>query len=509
MKIVFPVMGAENISVGYLATALKKAGHTVQVAFDRALFDDKQYFSVPLLNRIFSEKEKMVREIIRARPDILAMSVFADNYQWGLDVARRVRRRHRCVTVWGGMHPTSCPEEVISQNEVDYLITGEGERPFVELLAALSENSDPGAILNLWMKKGSAVIRNQPRPLMDAREFPVADKQIYEEFIPLRDYYLTVTSKGCIVACSYCMQDFLKDWEGRLGLGSFLREKPVDMVLTELKAMKEKYGIRYVDIKNNVLSGDRLWLGEFLRRYPKEVGVPFRIMGHPLLFQSDLALRLKEAGCHHIQIGIESFNPAVRREALCRQETNQQIIDALDSIEKAGINFSADIMVGLPGESEADLALALKVLSGYRRLIRASIFWLQYMPRVRITRLALENGYIRPQQEAMINQGLQNNYLSTGSPMEPQRMRILKTYHILFRLLPVMPPKAMNFLLDSGLRRIFRYLPFQVGIIILVDIFVSYARRDYYAKWIMRWYARQIFNYLTGRVKNISRQEGC
>ena len=60
MKVIFPVMGAENISVAYLSSVLKKAGHTVKVAFDRALFDDKQYFSVPFLARIFSEKEKMM-----------------------------------------------------------------------------------------------------------------------------------------------------------------------------------------------------------------------------------------------------------------------------------------------------------------------------------------------------------------------------------------------------------------------------------------------------------------
>ena len=72
MKVIFPVMGAENISVSYLSAALKKAGHTVQVAFDRALFDDKQYFSVSWLARIFSEKERMIRAILQAKPDILA-----------------------------------------------------------------------------------------------------------------------------------------------------------------------------------------------------------------------------------------------------------------------------------------------------------------------------------------------------------------------------------------------------------------------------------------------------
>lgn len=504
MKVIFPVMGAENISVCYLSTVLKRAGHTVKAAFDRSLFDDQQYFSFPLLHRLFSETDKMVEQIIREKPDVLAMSVFTDNYQWSLNVAREVRKRHECVTVWGGMHPTACREEVIQRDEVDYMIVGEGEGPLAELLGALDKGASPDNIPNLWLKKNGTVIRNKPRPLMSPEDFPEVDKTIYEKFIPMKQYYLTVTAKGCIARCSYCLQNFLANWEKEEALGPFLREKPVDAVLNELKVMKKRYGIRYVDIKNNVLSGNRKWLNEFLERYPAEVGLPFRIMGHPLLFQEDLAGKLKKAGCHHIQIGIESLNPSVRKEILLRNETNEQIVRALDSIDAAGINFSADLIVGLPGESEEDLIRALKLLVKYRRLIRASIFWLQYLPKVAITRRAIAQGYIDKQGETMINEGLQNNYLSTGSSMEPQRMRILKTYHIMFRLLPVVSPRIMNALLNTKRHRIFRYLPFQVVAIIIIDVFVSYVRKDYYAKWIMGWYFKQMFKHLIGRVETIS-----
>jgi radical SAM superfamily enzyme YgiQ (UPF0313 family) len=506
MKIIFPVIGAENISVSYLSTELKNAGHTVKVAFDRSLFDDQQYFSAPFLNRIFSEKNIMINNIIKEKPDILALSVFADNYQKSLEIAREVRKQHACTTVWGGMHPTFCPEDIIIREEVDYLIRGEGEKPFIELLEALERRVSPEKILNLWMKKNGKIIRNSPRPLMNPQDFPKVDKSVYEKFIPMKDYYMTVTSKGCIAHCSYCMQNFLKKWEGEnLPKSLFLREKPVETVLAELKDMKLRYGIRYVDIKNNVLTGDNKWFDEFVTRYPKEVGLPFRIMGHPLLFQKDQAQRLKEAGCHHIQIGIESFNPRVRKEVLLRNETNEQIIRALNKIEAAGINFSADIMVGLPGESEDDLILALKILSGYRRLIRASIFWLQYLPGVDITKTAMAKGYIDGKVERMINEGLQNNYLSTGSPIEPERERILKTYHILFRLLPITPKKFMKFLIDSGYYRFFRYLPFQVGFIVIIDIFASFVRKDYYAKWIMGWYVKQMVKHIFGRIETISK----
>ena len=89
MKVVFPVMGAENISVAYLSTIVKNQGHESKVAFDRALFDDKQYFSIGFLHKLFDHEEKMITAIIKERPDVLALSVFADNYQWALYVAKK------------------------------------------------------------------------------------------------------------------------------------------------------------------------------------------------------------------------------------------------------------------------------------------------------------------------------------------------------------------------------------------------------------------------------------
>jgi radical SAM superfamily enzyme YgiQ (UPF0313 family) len=507
MKIIFPVMGAESISVCYLSTALKNAGHTVQVAFDRALFDDKQYFSIDFLHRLFDKKQNMVDEIIKAKPDILAFSVFTDNYQWTLDVIKRVWEHHKCITVVGGMHPTSCPNEVISAKEINYMIIGEGEAPLVELLDCISKGSSLENVPNLWMKKDSGIIKNPPRPLLNGEDFPMVDKTIYEKFIPFKEYYLTVSSKGCISRCSYCTQNFLHSWEKENQIGKFLREKPVDMLIEELKIMKARYGIEYVDIKNNVLSGSQKWIQEFASKYPKEIGLPFRIMGHPLLYQKTNAQLMKSAGCHHIQLGIESFNPDVRGKVLLRKESNEQIILAMDNIEKAGINFSADLIIGLPGESENDLKFALKTLAGYNRLIRASIFWLQYLPGVEITKMAMDKGFIDQKNLDMINRGLQKNYLSTGSPMESDRMKILKTYHIWFRLLPITPKWLIDFLVNTDIFRILRFLPFQTVFIIAIDIFVSFVKKDYYAKWIMKWYVKQITKQIFGRIHYISNED--
>jgi len=506
MKIIFPVMGAENISVACLSSVCKQAGHTVKVAFDRAMFDDKQYFSVGFLARLFDTKRRVIKEIIKEKPDVLAMSCFTDNYQWSLDLVREVKKHHpSVVTIWGGIHPTSVPEEVIKQEEVDFLVRGDGEEPLVRCLEALGNGRNFDGIPNLWLKKENGeVVMGENVYLPNASEFPEPDKTVYEKFIPIEEYYLTVTNRGCIQKCSFCSENFKYDFESETREGSFMRERSVDLVLSELKEMKEKYKLKYIDIKNNVLSGNKRWIKEFCERYPKEVGLPFRIMVQPLQLQNDYAKLLKQAGCHHVQMGIETFNSKVRKEILLRDETTEQVLVALEKLDEAGINFSADLILGLPGETEDDLIYALKELSPRKHLIRASIFWLQYAPKVAITKKALENGVIEAKDEEVVNQGLQDNYLSTGSAMESDRKRILKTYHIMFRLLPIVPHKLMMWLVDSGVYRVFRFIPFQISLIIAIDVFASYARKDYYAKWIMKWYIKQMFRNLFGKTQYIS-----
>ena len=505
MKVIFPVMGAENISVSYMVTICKSLGHTVKVAFDRALFDDKQYFSIGFLARLFDKKQQVIEGIIKEKPDVIALSVFSDNYQWALDLVRKVKEKHKdFITIWGGIHPTSVPEEVIERSEVDFLIEGDGELPMKELLHALENGNNFEKVPNLWFKKDGKVYQGKHVFLNDGPNFPVPDKKVFEKFIPIGEYYLTVTNKGCIQKCSFCSENFKFDYESELREGSFIREKSVDTVIDELREMKQSYNLKYIDIKNNVLSGSKKWIKEFCEKYPREIGLPFRVMVQPMQLQSDYAFLLKKANCHHVQMGIETFNSKVRKEVLLRDETTEQVIIALDNLEKSGINYSADLILGLPGESEEDLVFALKTLSPRKHLIRASIFWLQYAPKVDITNQALKQGFIGKKEEELINKGLQDNYLSTGSAMEDERKRILKTYHIMFRLLPIVPHKIMLWLLDSGIYKNIRFLPFQIPIIIAIDVFVSYARKDYYAKWIMKWYIKQIVRNIFGKSEFIS-----
>jgi radical SAM superfamily enzyme YgiQ (UPF0313 family) len=487
LKVVLAATGAENISLEAISAMLKKDGHRVQLAFDRALFNDAQYFTIPWLARLLDVKDKVVDQIVEAAPDLLCVSVFADNYQWALDLCRRVKRRIDVTVVFGGIHPTTVPERVILEDCVDVICIGEGDYAIAELASAIERGGIDRSIRNLWFKKDGEVVRTPPRPNADLDALPTIDKALFEDYIPYEHYYLTVTNRGCVRRCSFCSENFKERWESEYALGSFMRDTSVEKVIDELKTMRARYGLTYIDIKNNVLSGSKKWTLEFLERYRNEIGLPFRIMGYPRLLTREVTQALRAAGCHHIQMGIESSNETIRREVLLRPETNEQVRDAIRNMEEAGIGYSTDFILGLPGETEQDLVDAIRLLNGSKRLRRASIFWLQYLPGVHLTELAESMGLIGPRELENIEEGRQQNYLAHGSIEDREKARALKCYHLLFRLLPITPAPWMEFILRHRLQRAFRYLP-QTPLIIAVDLLVSFVKRDTYALWAIRTY---------------------
>jgi len=499
LNVMMAAMGAENISLEAISAVLKHDGHRVQLAFDRALFSDAQYFSVPWLARLLDVKSRVVQQVVDAKPDLLCVSVFADNYQWALDLCRRVKREIDVTVIFGGIHPTTVPERVIKEDCVDIICVGEGDQAIAELAASMERGQVDHSIKNLWFKKDGEIIRNPPRPNANLDALPTIDKELFEDYIPYRHYYLTVTNRGCVRRCSFCAENFKERWESQHELGSFMRDTSVEKVIAEFKDMRDRYALKYIDIKNNVLSGSRKWTLEFLKRYAEEIGLPFRIMGYPRLLTKEVTQALSAAGCHHIQMGIESFNEQIRREVLLRPETNQQVRDAIDHIEEAGIGYSTDFILGLPGESEQDLIDAIRLLTGRKGLRRASIFWLEYLPGVYLTELAQRMGLIGPRELENIEQGKQQNYLAHGSIEDKGKVRQLNNYHLLFRILPITPAPVMDFILRHKLQRSFRFLP-QTPIIILVDLLVSFVKRDYYALWAIRTYLFEVKRRLRARL---------
>ena len=348
MKIVFAAMGEDNLSIESLSAVLKQAGHETALAFDPALFDESMYFHIDWLARLFSQRTKVIQKIVRLHPDLVAISVFSNNYQWACAIAEGVKKHLSVPIIFGGVFATNCPETVIANPHVDMVCLGEGEQPIVELVNSMAKGTIDDTIKNLWFKKNGDVIKNPVRPLQDLDALPAFDKSIFENDIIVGNRYYTLMSKGCICACSYCSQSFFAQFNN----GMDHRRRSVDLIIEELRQAKEKYHIRLIDFEDNILYSNKAWFREFAARYKTEIGVPYTCMGHPLITDDEIAALLASSGCYRVQLGIQSMDEKNRKALLHRPETNEQVRRCFRALDKYKVRYSIDHIFGLPNERD-------------------------------------------------------------------------------------------------------------------------------------------------------------
>ncbi len=112
-------------------------------------------------------------------------------------------KQHDVTTVLGGFHPTLKPD-VIKYPNIDYIVRGEGEYTFKELVDGLN----PVKILGLSYKKNGECHHNKPRPFipdLDILPYPRKDLVDYKPYITFgMPGDVVETSRGCPFDCHFC-----------------------------------------------------------------------------------------------------------------------------------------------------------------------------------------------------------------------------------------------------------------------------------------------------------------
>jgi len=127
--------------VASVSAVLKQGGHETSLLY---------------LNRDLADDE-FVSEVKKYNPDIVAFSSTSLQFSIARRYARVVKAGLGLPVVIGGIHATIAPEEVMRDENFDYLIQTEGEYPMLELADALQAGNDFSGIQNLWLRKRNAL----------------------------------------------------------------------------------------------------------------------------------------------------------------------------------------------------------------------------------------------------------------------------------------------------------------------------------------------------------------
>ncbi len=450
MHIAFVSSACETLAIEYLSAALQQAGHRCSLCFDPQLFDDT-FLHNRTLKRFFDFSEEIVEELTRLHPDLVAFSVVSDNYPWALNLANKIKKVLDVPIVFGGVHPTSVPEYVLSQPSVDFVVIGEGEAPMIDLANNLTDPAACRNIPNVWAKRGNEIIENEVRPLVENLDtLPLPDKEIFYSKLPyLREGYITLTSRGCVNKCTFCNNSLYKDTIYR-GKGRFFRRRSPENVLTELKNARKNYPYTAVHFWDEIFISDKKWLATFLEGYKREIGVPFTCCIHVNFIDEEVVSLLKDANCWQAIMGVQSLNEDLKKTILNRRETNEQVRKTIHLLKNAGILTICENMLGLPTQTEEDLINMLEFYNETRPN-RLSLYFIRYYPKTEIINTALQHSIITPEDVEEINQGLNARSFIQGGTIQIKTFAKIQGF---LTFIPVLPRWFNSFLIKVKLYRI-------------------------------------------------------
>lgn len=320
------------LGILYVATYLKK----------------KSNFDVKILD---AELEKMNEEeihqaILDFQPDVVGISVVSFKLYPVYKIIKLIKKilptTHVCL---GGPHLKIYPQETLNYPEVDSIVVGDGEIPFLKICQNLSENKSLEEI------DGCYTLKNLPTDgkfktfdTPDLNELPMPDLSLvnykkYRSFLTNEIIMTMVTSRGCPYNCIFCQLD------------QRVRMLKIKRVVDEIEYFLN-LGIKEIEFYDETFNISVKRVIEFADEV-KARGLKFSwsFRGRVNTVNEEMLKKIKAIGCQRIQYGVEAGCDETLRN-IKKGITTQMIKNCFELTRKIGIETVAYFMIGNPKETE-------------------------------------------------------------------------------------------------------------------------------------------------------------
>ena len=402
MKILFFYKEQESLGIQYLSSTLKKKGHEVELIFNSG-FDS--YMGFYNLESLKGEKnnEKLINQIRIINPDVVALSCVTPMYPYAKKMASLVKKNFDIPVIMGGIHPTSVPEHVLKNPDIDMIYIGEGEEGCIEDIDKIEKGEDYSNVPNLWMKKDGEIVKNPLRPLItDLDSIPFPDRDLFypHTFAGI----LTVLSgRGCPYRCTFC---FNNQMERIYGISEkHLRRRSIKNVMDELIYFNERYRIKKVFFADDIFTLNHDWVTVFCDEYARKINAPFLCQVHPSTVNPKVLKTMKDASCECVIYGLDSGNDFVRNKIMKKNVNREKILETVKMVRESGIKLFVNVIYGMVWENREQMSDTLDFLKKIKcDGMNASIFF--PYPETEACEYGLKNGYIDNETMERVNEGL-------------------------------------------------------------------------------------------------------
>lgn len=262
------------------------------------------------------------------------------------------------INIWGGYFPSNQFRSCIESGFVDFIINGQGDYAFPQLLTKLTrDENDFEQINNLIFKKEGEIITTRKEFISEQDKLPALPYQRLDEFYPLGGYLKRTflgkktaayhASFGCPFTCSFCavVPIYNARWRG----------KSAQNVYNDVRYLIDEHGADAVEFHDNNFFVNEKMVVEF-SRLVKDLNIQWWGEGRidTINKYKDESLQImREAGCRMIFFGAETSNDDILAQMdKGGTQTAEQIREFAARMKKFDIIPEYSFVLGMPADNE-------------------------------------------------------------------------------------------------------------------------------------------------------------
>jgi anaerobic magnesium-protoporphyrin IX monomethyl ester cyclase len=326
-------------------------------------------FEVKLIDNITSPDFES--EILRETSDALCLGISVltgPTIGAAIRVAKAVKNaRPSLPVIFGGWHPSLATEQTLQPDFVDAVVRGPGDLTLLEVAQRLADKQELHGVQGLSFKDRAGIHHEPERPVTNINDLPMpafhlANFDAYASAAGFRQLSYT-SSVGCPYACNYCTDMVFYNRR----FNAYKAER----VVSDLADLVPRYGIQEV----------ALFDSNFLVDIKRAVAIARGIVASGVKFlwdfqastdflwrMSDDDVRLLGAsGVSHMGFGTESASKPVLKLMNKHHQNVEQMVETARKAHLADIRVTFNVILGYPGETEADRQQTFSIMSDIAR----------------------------------------------------------------------------------------------------------------------------------------------
>ncbi len=301
--------------------------------------------------------EQLVDRVVAERPDVFGMNCSTHTFLDAVDTVGRIRARlPETKIVLGGFHATFAAERIVREYpSVDYILKGEAESSFPQLMDRIEKGEDPSDVEGITFLKGGKAVENPGGLIQDLDSLPLPARDLVDRVeygyshqgikLTFGKFTTLSTSRGCPFSCRFCSCAAFthRKW----------RARSAESVADELEMLRSEGYESAVMVDDNFTHNRKRVekICELIRK--RRIRIQLYCEGRADNASYELMRTMKRAGFNVIYFGVESASARVL-EYFGKTVKTDLARKAIDNAKRAGMIACASFIFGAPVETDED-----------------------------------------------------------------------------------------------------------------------------------------------------------